>query len=112
MRLIDGPHYFSESAGRRAGPLFCCFYHYILGRISISTKKLKKKSGEYREASLYKHMYTSSYRIKTIEESKQIYTRRSAMKGYLNEDGYMGFVNGRYILFASEAEYEEYMMED
>ena len=49
---------------------------------------------------------------KTIEESKQIYTRRSAMKGYLNEDGYMGFVNGRYILFASEAEYEEYMMED
>ena len=57
-------------------------------------------------------MYTSSYRIKTIEGSKQIYTRRSAMKGYLNEDGYMGFVNGRYILFASEAEYEEYMMED
>ena len=34
------------------------------------------------------------------------------MKGYLNEDGYMGFVNGRYILFASEAEDEEYMMED
>jgi len=34
------------------------------------------------------------------------------MKGYLNGDGYMGFVNGRYILFASEAEYEEYMMED
>ena len=34
------------------------------------------------------------------------------MKGYLNGNGYMGFVNGRYILFASEAEYEEYMMED
>ena len=34
------------------------------------------------------------------------------MKGYLNGDGYMGFVNGRYILFASEAEDEEYMTED
>ena len=34
------------------------------------------------------------------------------MKGYLNGNGYMGFVNGRYILFASEAEYEEYMAEE
>ena len=34
------------------------------------------------------------------------------MKGYLNEDGYMGFVNGRYILFASEDEYAEYMTEE
>lgn len=67
---------------------------------------------EFWEPSLYKHMYTPSVTIKTIEGSKQIYTRRSAMKGYLNGDGYMGFVNGRYILFASEAEYEEYMMED
>ena len=57
-------------------------------------------------------MYTPWFRIKTIKGSNQIYTRRSAMKGYLNEDGYMGFVNGRYILFASEAEYEEYMTED
>ncbi len=34
------------------------------------------------------------------------------MKGYLNGNGYMGLVNGRYILFASEAEYEEYMTEE
>ena len=34
------------------------------------------------------------------------------MEGYLNEDGFMGLVNGRYILFASEAEYEEYMTGD
>ena len=38
--------------------------------------------------------------------------RRSAMKGYLNGNGYMGLVNGRYILFTSEAEYEEYMEEE
>lgn len=34
------------------------------------------------------------------------------MKGYLSSNGYMGFVNGRYMLFTSEAEYEEYMMQE
>jgi hypothetical protein len=34
------------------------------------------------------------------------------MKGYRNGNGYMGLVNGRYILFTSEAEYEEYMEEE
>ena len=33
------------------------------------------------------------------------------MKGYSVESGYMGYVNGRYILFASEADYLEYMEE-
>ena len=27
------------------------------------------------------------------------------MKGYTTAEGYMGFVNGRYMLFASESEY-------
>ena len=31
------------------------------------------------------------------------------MKGYNTGDGYMGFVDGRYMLFASEADYYEYM---
>ena len=31
------------------------------------------------------------------------------MKGYYVSYGYMGYVNGRYRLFASEAEYIEYM---
>lgn len=31
------------------------------------------------------------------------------MKGYHTENGYMGFVNGRYLLFASEADYYDYM---
>lgn len=31
------------------------------------------------------------------------------MKGYNTEHGYMGYVDGRYILFASEADYREYM---
>ena len=30
------------------------------------------------------------------------------MKGYNVESGYMGYVNGRYMLFACEADYLEY----
>ncbi len=33
------------------------------------------------------------------------------MKGYDTSSGYMGYVNGRYILFASEEEYREYLEE-
>ena len=33
------------------------------------------------------------------------------MKGYNNSYGYMGLVNGRYMLFASEEDYLEYMSE-
>lgn len=31
------------------------------------------------------------------------------MKGYYTQTGYMGFVEGKYMLFASETEYYEYM---
>ena len=31
------------------------------------------------------------------------------MKGYTVADGYMGYVDGDYLLFASEADYREYM---
>ena len=31
------------------------------------------------------------------------------MKGYLVAQGYMGYVDGKYRLFASEADYEEFM---
>ncbi len=33
------------------------------------------------------------------------------MKGYTTSEGYMGLVNGRYMLFASEAEYRKYFEE-
>lgn len=33
------------------------------------------------------------------------------MKGYFVNDGYMGMVEGRYMLFASEEDYREYMEE-
>lgn len=31
------------------------------------------------------------------------------MKGYITAAGYMGYVNGTYILFASEGDYKEYI---
>lgn len=31
------------------------------------------------------------------------------MKGYFTSYGYMGFVNGKWILFASETDYYEFM---
>ena len=31
------------------------------------------------------------------------------MKGYATAGGYMGYVEGEYILFASETDYEEYL---
>ena len=31
------------------------------------------------------------------------------MKGYNTSEGYMGLVDGKYILFASEADYREYL---
>ena len=34
---------------------------------------------------------------------------RKLMKGYVTANGYMGYVDGRYMLFASEEEYLEYM---
>lgn len=33
------------------------------------------------------------------------------MKGYMIDSGYMGLVDGRYMLFASEKDYREYMEE-
>ena len=31
------------------------------------------------------------------------------MKGYANGEGYMGYVDGVYMLFASEDDYREYL---
>lgn len=31
------------------------------------------------------------------------------MKGYLVSEGYMGYVDGKYMLFASEEDYREYV---
>ena len=40
------------------------------------------------------------------------YRRQTMIKGYSVPDGFMGLVNGKYQLFASETEYYEYMLEN
>ncbi len=34
------------------------------------------------------------------------------MKGYYTAYGYMGYVNGKYILFATESDYIEYVTDN
>ena len=34
------------------------------------------------------------------------------MKGYVVESGYMGYMNGQYLLFADESDYVERMREE
>ena len=34
------------------------------------------------------------------------------MKGYVTANGYMGYVDGDYVLFASEDDYREYFKEN
>ena len=34
------------------------------------------------------------------------------MRGFNVPDGFMGYVKGKYMLFASETEYYEYMLEN
>ena len=41
----------------------------------------------------------------TIKENREDKT----MKGYYNNSGYMGYVGGRWVLFACESDYVEYM---
>ena len=33
------------------------------------------------------------------------------MKGYTTTDGYMGYVDGKYVLFASESDYRDWISE-
>lgn len=33
------------------------------------------------------------------------------MKGYTTDNGYMGYVDGKYMLFADESDYRDYMEE-
>ena len=45
------------------------------------------------------------YKMITSKKSKEDWQ----MKGYDTSNGYMGYVEGKYILFASEQEYFEFM---
>ena len=46
---------------------------------------------------------------KIFIEMEELAMKELAMKGFNTSDGYMGLVGGKYILFASESDYYDYM---
>jgi len=52
-------------------------------------------------------IYTVTIKEDQIIKFKEM--EELAMKGFNTGDGYMGLVDGKYILFASESDYYEYM---
>ncbi len=57
---------------------------------------------------IFLDIYTGKIKCIGIRQRK-ITKKETEMKGYLVSEGYMGFVDGRYMLFASEADYLEYV---
>ena len=49
------------------------------------------------------------FKKKTGEAADCFGKRGKDMKGYAVESGYMGYVNGEYMLFASETDYMDYV---
>lgn len=46
---------------------------------------------------------------KALAATRTLHKGVNVMKGYYTSYGYMGLVNGRYRLFATESEYIDYM---
>jgi hypothetical protein len=72
-----------ESSDRKARALFCCTVYWTHEQLS------------------YHHQ------MRNISRSND--KKGDIMKGYNTESGYMGYIQGRYILFISEEEYEDYV---
>ena len=55
------------------------------------------------------HLSDTEYEIlsSTKKNGKKKKGRRQNMKGYVVENGYMGYLDGKYVLFADESDYEE-----
>ena len=66
---------------------------------------------------IFRHLFCFNISIK--QEERAVRDRSSGfqrffkggrmMKGYNVEGGYMGLVDGRFVLFASESDYRDYM---
>ena len=54
------------------------------------------------------HLMLQIISIRNVNMNLKAKERR-VMKGYNTENGYMGYVDGEYQLFACEADYEEWM---
>ena len=47
-----------------------------------------------------------------VKTKRTIETEDETMRGYYTNGGYYGHVNGKYILFASESDYFDFMTDD
>ena len=47
-----------------------------------------------------------------VNENRSFLKMEVRMKGYLIDAGYMGYVDGEYILFANEDDYREYYLDN
>lgn len=54
-------------------------------------------------------MYSHLFYTGNIRKSKKVIKEDWQMKGYNTSNGYMGYVDGKYLLFASDTEYFEFM---
>lgn len=46
------------------------------------------------------------------QDKQDVERMADIMKGYVVHDGYMGYVNGKYMLFSCEEDYREYLNEE
>ena len=55
--------------------------------------------------------FFGTYHFVSYSQKEKISNLRedANMKGYYNNSGYMGYVRGSWVLFASESDYREYM---
>ena len=56
---------------------------------------------------VWKLLYSQSVKLKKRKRQEGL-----AVKGYFVGEGYMGYVDGEYLLFADESDYRDYMEEE
>ena len=57
---------------------------------------------------MWKLLYSQSVKLKKTKKETTRYLR----VGYFVGEGYMGYVDGEYLLFADESDYRDYMEEE
>ncbi len=70
-------------------------------------KRYKEAAASFFNACIYGGIFIGQLIPYPIHSTKR--KRWIAMKGYNTADGYMGYVDGEYLLFASETDYREWL---
>lgn len=96
LYLTGGVHFFAHSS---------CYTETIEGNLRVQEGLKGKPSKEQNTTKRRFRIGPAGHRwVRRIRSD-----RRVQMKGYSTDSGYMGYVDGVYILFACEGEYLEYV---